>query len=86
MYYQSNCYNSYRQSITEGQSSKRDEPKQETSLDVPLSWAEYFGLYAPTVTATHTEFQTVTVKDPRIVVTFAVKGCKPLKIPDDLDR
>lgn len=76
-----------RQSITEDQSDKKSEPELEPGFDVTaLGWAEYFGFYAPTVTVTHTEMQTVTAKDPRIVVTFAVKGCKPLRIPDGLDR
>lgn len=51
-----------------------------------LGWGEYFGIYAPTVTVTQLELQTTFVKDPRIVVTYAVKGCRPHKIPDDLDR
>lgn len=44
------------------------------------------GIYAPTVTVTHTELKTTTVEDPRIVVTFAVKGCRPLRLPMDLNR
>ncbi|CAH0547297.1 unnamed protein product [Brassicogethes aeneus] len=49
-----------------------------------LNWVEYLGIYAPTVTVTDTLFKTTTVEDPRVVVTFAVKGCRPLRLPDDL--
>lgn len=78
----------FRQSITEGKTETKSELENpEDVLDIStLSWAEYFGFYAPTVTVTQTELQTVTAKDPRIVVSFAVKGCKPLRIPNDLDR
>ncbi|XP_063920577.1 uncharacterized protein LOC135135452 [Zophobas morio] len=52
----------------------------------PLGWGEYFGLYAPTVTVTTTDLHISTVQDPSVVVTFVVKGCRPLKLPMDLDR
>ncbi|EFA00150.1 hypothetical protein TcasGA2_TC002971 [Tribolium castaneum] len=52
----------------------------------PIGWGEYFGLYAPTVTVTRTDLHITTVEDPSVVVTYAVKGCKPLKLPLDLNR
>ncbi|XP_074033007.1 uncharacterized protein [Leptinotarsa decemlineata] len=52
----------------------------------PQAWGEYFGFYAPTVTVTLTKLETTIVQDPRVVVTYAIKGCKPLTIPSDLDR
>lgn len=77
----------FRQSVTEDDSGRKSEPELITGFEATaLGWAEYFGFYAPTVTVTQTELQTVTARDPRIVVTFAVKGCRPLRIPDDLDR
>ncbi|XP_065161437.1 uncharacterized protein [Atheta coriaria] len=50
----------------------------------PLGWGEYFGIYAPTVTVTAMQMRTTTVLDPRTVVTFSVKGCKPSRLPMDL--
>ncbi|CAH2007729.1 unnamed protein product [Acanthoscelides obtectus] len=51
-----------------------------------LSWGEYLGFYPRTETVTKINLHTTVVQDPRIMVTFAVKGCKPLKIPGDLNR
>ncbi|XP_050515237.1 uncharacterized protein LOC126890386 [Diabrotica virgifera virgifera] len=51
-----------------------------------LGWGEYLGIYQPTVTVTEIELQTAIVQDPRVAVTYAVKGCRPLKLPNDIDR
>lgn len=51
-----------------------------------LGWGEYLGIYAPTVTITRTDLHITTVEDPSVVVTFAVKGCRPLKLPLDLHK
>lgn len=50
----------------------------------PLGWGEYLGIYAPTVTTTAVHLETVTMMDPRTVVTFSVRGCKPSRLPMDL--
>ncbi|XP_044269664.1 uncharacterized protein LOC123014557 [Tribolium madens] len=63
--------------------SNISEPELKTTA---LGWGEYFGLYAPTVTVTRTDLHITTVEDPSVVVTYAVKGCRPLKLPLDLDR
>ncbi|XP_017780501.1 PREDICTED: uncharacterized protein LOC108565506 [Nicrophorus vespilloides] len=50
-----------------------------------LGWGEYLGFYAPTVTVQAVHLQTTTVLDPRTVVTFSVRGCKPSRLPLDLN-
>ncbi|KAJ8968647.1 hypothetical protein NQ317_015725 [Molorchus minor] len=63
------------------------ESKLEQTLHTTqLGWGEYLGLYAPTVTVTDTKIAVTTVEDPRIVVTFAVKGCRPMELPNNLKR
>ncbi|XP_018335476.1 uncharacterized protein LOC108744278 isoform X2 [Agrilus planipennis] len=51
-----------------------------------IGWAEYFGFVAPTLTKIYRHRETTTVMDPRTVVTFSVKGCRPTRLPLDLDR
>ncbi|KAF5269501.1 hypothetical protein FQA39_LY08690 [Lamprigera yunnana] len=51
-----------------------------------VGWGEYLGLVGPTITVTEMNFRTTTVVDNRIVVTFSVKGCRPSRLPMDLDR
>lgn len=46
----------------------------------PLSWGEYFGFHAPTVTVTITDLHVSTIEDPSIVVTYAIKGCRPFSL------
>ncbi|RZC37367.1 hypothetical protein BDFB_013403 [Asbolus verrucosus] len=60
----------------------RIDPKIATT---PLGWGEYFGFYAPTVTVTKTDYHITKVEDPSVVVTFAVKGCRPLQLPMAMD-
>jgi len=50
-----------------------------------LGWGEYFGIYAPTVTITAVNIQTTTVADPKTIVTFSVRGCRPSRLPLDLN-
>lgn len=49
-----------------------------------LGWGEYFGLIAPTVTATAFHLETMTLMDPNTIVTFSIKGCRPSRLPMDL--
>nr|CAI5822087.1 unnamed protein product [Callosobruchus analis] len=66
-----------------------DAPSQKSDDDVnatALSWGEYLGIFPRTVTVTKINLHTTVVQDPRIMVTFAVKGCKPLRLPGDLSR
>lgn len=44
------------------------------------------GIVAPTVTVTAISLRTTTVLDPRTVVTFSVKGCRPSRLPLGLDQ
>lgn len=69
-------------SDTQLQPETKSEPLQST----PLGWGEYLGLYAPTVTLKQTKLVTTMVPDPRVVLTYSVKGCKPEKFPNDLER
>ncbi|KAJ8930919.1 hypothetical protein NQ314_016243 [Rhamnusium bicolor] len=65
----------------------RPQPKSEPSIYITtLNWAEYFGVYAPTATVNVTTIETTVVQDPRIVVSFAVKGCRPIRLPMSLSR
>lgn len=64
------------------QEVKNAEENLETT---PLSWGEYIGIYAPTVTTTALYLETTTMMDPRTIVTFSVKGCRPSRLPLDLD-
>lgn len=58
------------------------EPTIETT---PLGWGEYLGFVAPTVTTTAIHVETTTMMDPRTIVTFSVRGCKPSRLPLDLE-
>ncbi|KAF5278138.1 hypothetical protein FQR65_LT03654 [Abscondita terminalis] len=58
-------------------------PVNETKV---VGWAEYLGLVRPTITVTEIHLKTTTVIDPGTVVTFSVKGCRPSRLPMDLDR
>ncbi|XP_076271832.1 uncharacterized protein LOC143203530 isoform X1 [Rhynchophorus ferrugineus] len=49
-------------------------------------WAEYLGLDRPTVTVTEIKIVPTTVLDSRIMVTYAIKGCKPHHLPEHLER
>ncbi|KAF2893726.1 hypothetical protein ILUMI_12447 [Ignelater luminosus] len=60
------------------------EPANEANKSV--GWAEYLGIVAPTVTVTAINLRTTTLLDPRTVVTFSVKGCRPSRLPLGLDR
>ncbi|KAK5642994.1 hypothetical protein RI129_009161 [Pyrocoelia pectoralis] len=51
-----------------------------------VGWAEYLGLVGHTITVTEIRLRTTTVIDPHTVVTFSVKGCKPSRLPMELDR
>ncbi|KAG5895138.1 hypothetical protein JTB14_008572 [Gonioctena quinquepunctata] len=72
--------------IQENNSALRSDADQLVQATRFLGWGEFFGLFAPTVTVTLTKLETTIVQDPRVVVTYAVKGCRPMRIPDDLDR
>ncbi|KAK9739126.1 hypothetical protein QE152_g9224 [Popillia japonica] len=52
----------------------------------PLSWGEYLGLSAPTVTLNVTKITTATVLNPRVTVTFSIRGCRPQRMPLDLEK
>ncbi|KAK4877495.1 hypothetical protein RN001_010001 [Aquatica leii] len=69
--------------ISKNQSQVVLAPVNETKV---VGWAEYLGLVGPTITVTEIHFKTTTVIDPRTMVTFSVKGCKPSRLPMDLDR
>ncbi|KAB0795996.1 hypothetical protein PPYR_10057 [Photinus pyralis] len=58
-------------------------PLNETRV---VGWAEYLGLVGATFTVTEVHLKTTTVIDPRTVVTFSVKGCRPSRLPMELDR
>lgn len=51
-----------------------------------MSWGEYLGISAPTVTVNVTKITTTTFLDPKITVTFSLKGCRPTELPLGLDR
>ncbi|XP_060534758.1 uncharacterized protein LOC132707096 isoform X2 [Cylas formicarius] len=51
-----------------------------------LGWGEYLGLYGPPVTVTEIRVTHTTVLDPRIAITFAVKGCKPRELPLNMEK
>lgn len=65
-------------------------PQQPAAAPTPivhtteLGWGEYLGFYAPTVTVSTLKQLVTTILDPRVVVTFSVKGCKPSRLPLDL--
>nr|XP_022910306.1 uncharacterized protein LOC111421395 [Onthophagus taurus] len=61
-------------------------PKEDKVQTTPLSWGEYLGIYAPTVTVTSTQVIITTVVDPGVQVTYAIKGCKPKVLPAGLER
>ena len=46
---------------------------------------EYLGIVAPTVTVTSTYLKTALVYDPKVLVTYSIKGCKPARLPTDLN-
>ncbi|XP_018566492.1 uncharacterized protein LOC108907334 [Anoplophora glabripennis] len=62
------------------------ESKSDPIQSTPLGWGEYLGIYAPTVTVVRTELVTTVVTDPRVVLTYSVKGCRPLQLPENLER
>lgn len=51
-----------------------------------MSWGEYFGFRAPTVTVTITDLHVSTVEDPSVVVTYAIKGCQPFSLAIDMNK
>lgn len=58
---------------------------QRTISQTDLSWGEYIGMVRRTVTVVQPVIQTKTLKDPNVVVTFAVKGCRPSVLPRNLE-
>ncbi|XP_030749305.1 uncharacterized protein LOC115877306 [Sitophilus oryzae] len=67
--------------------TKRADLDQNPDQTVHIQgWAEYLGLTRPTVTVTDVKIVPTTVLDPRIVVTYAIKGCKPHSLPYNLEK
>ncbi|KAI4470304.1 alpha/beta hydrolase domain-containing protein [Holotrichia oblita] len=51
-----------------------------------LSWGEYLGFSAPTVTLNVTKITTSTILNPSVIVTFSIRGCRPQRMPLELER
>lgn len=67
-----------------GIAEEKAEPLIPEHSTTALSWGEYLGIYAPTLTVTKLILETTTVQDARVMVTYAIRGCKPVKLPLDL--
>ncbi|KAL1517478.1 hypothetical protein ABEB36_001240 [Hypothenemus hampei] len=49
-------------------------------------WGSFLGLYRPTITVTELKLHPTTVLDPRIIVTYDIRGCKPQSLSYDLPK
>lgn len=66
--------------------AKSSNDEEEKVVSTSLSWPEWIGLYAPTVTINKTSTKTTTLVNQNVVVTFSLGGCQPLSTPAGLDR